>query len=177
MSLSKLGLPSVRTGIIIAEEAIIKKISAVNAIVSLSSGSIGQVLTLPYIQNGEILKMCEDIIKPFYLKKSQQSIKWINEFFSSNINYSIHKSEGALFLWIWFRNLSILTKELYKKLKKRKVLIIPGSYFYFGLDEPWDHKEECIRLTYSQSNEDVKKGFIYISQRFELFFHLYINPN
>ncbi len=158
MSLSKLGLPSVRTGIIIAEETIIKKISAVNAIVSLSSGSIGQVLTTPYIKNGEILQICKNIIKPFYLKKSIQAVKWIKDCFGSNIDYSIHKSEGALFLWIWFRNLSITTKELYKKLKMRKVLILPGSYFYFGLEKPWEHKDECIRLTYSQSSEDVKKG-------------------
>jgi valine--pyruvate aminotransferase len=158
MSLSKLGLPSVRTGIIIASEEIIRKISAVNAIISLSSGSIGQVLTLPFIESGEILRISESIIKPYYLEKSRQAAEWIKQSFDRSIDYYIHKSEGAFFLWIWFRNLSITTMELYEKLKQRKVLIIPGEYFYFGLDEPWPHKDECIRLTYSQSSDDVKKG-------------------
>lgn len=158
MSLSKLGLPSARTGIIIADKEIIKKLTSVNAIVSLASGSIGQVLTLPYIKSGEILNICENIIQPFYYHRSILAVKWIKECFDSSIDYKIHKSEGAFFLWIWFRNLTITTLELYEKLKKRNVLIIPGTYFYFGLDEPWQHRDECIRLTFSQGSDDVKRG-------------------
>ena len=49
MSLSKLGLPAVRTGIVIAREEVVSAISAMNAVVSLSSGSIGQAVTFSMV--------------------------------------------------------------------------------------------------------------------------------
>ncbi len=158
MSLSKLGLPSVRTGIIVAKKEVINALAAINAIVSLASGSIGQVITQPLIQNGEILRISRDIIKPFYRKKSQQAVAWIHEAFDDDWPYAVHRSEGALFLWIMMKDLPVTARELYENLKKKNVLVIPGNFFFFGLDNHERHQDECIRLTYSQASEDVKKG-------------------
>src|SRR5574344_1683113 len=44
MSLSKIGLPSLRTGIIIAKKEIVTALSNLNSIVALASGSVGQAL-------------------------------------------------------------------------------------------------------------------------------------
>ena len=76
----------------------------------------------------------------------------------SEVDFRIHKSEGAIFLWIWFKNLSITSRELYERLKKRKVIVVPGEYFFFGLDEPWDHSTQCIRLNYAQEDDLVEEG-------------------
>jgi valine--pyruvate aminotransferase len=46
--------------------------------------------------------------------------------------------------------------QLYQRLKQRKVLIVPGHYFFFGLDEPWAHRDQCLRITFSQSPEIVQ---------------------
>ncbi len=48
--------------------------------------------------------------------------------------------------------------ELYQRLKARNVLVIPGHYFAFGLDEPWRHPQECLRLTFSQPQAAVQEG-------------------
>jgi valine--pyruvate aminotransferase len=158
MSLSKLGLPAVRTGIILAREEIISAVSAVNAIMSLASGSIGQVLILPLIQSGEILRICRNIIKPFYLRKSRRAVEWIEQAFGNNVDYAIHKSEGSIFLWLWFKNLPISTKELYFHLKESGVLVVPGCYFFYGLTGSWKHRDECIRISYSQDDKEIQKG-------------------
>ncbi len=158
MSLSKIGLPSTRTGIIIADETIIKALSSVNAILSLANVSVGQVLTLPLIRSGEILSISRDIIKPFYLKKSLKTQVLIKETFGNKFDYRIHKSEGSIFLWIWFKELPITSKQLYERFKKRRVLIVPGNYFFFGLQQAWTHVNQCIRISYAQNEEDVKKG-------------------
>jgi valine--pyruvate aminotransferase len=158
MSLSKLGLPAVRTGIVIAREEVVSAISAMNAVVSLSSGSIGQAVILPFIESGQILQISREIITPFYYNKSQQTVRLLKEAFGKNVDYAIHKSEGAFFLWIWFRNLPISTGQLYERLKNRSVLVIPGCYFFYGLEETWSHRDECIRLNYSQNDEDVERG-------------------
>jgi valine--pyruvate aminotransferase len=158
MSFSKLGLPAVRTGIIVAREEIVEAVSAVNAIVSLASGSIGQVLTLPLIRSGEIIRISENIIRPFYIHKSRQAVEWIEKSFGDEVNYAIHKSEGSLFLWLWFKDLPITTRELYSRLKESGVLVVPGRYFFYGLRKPWKHQDECIRINYSRDETEVREG-------------------
>ena len=58
----------------------------------------------------------------------------------------------------------IKTLELYERLKSRGVLVISGHYFFPGLDEPWRHKDECIRVTYSQAKETVAAGLKIIAE-------------
>ncbi len=158
MSLSKIGLPSTRTGIILASEEIISALSSLNAVVSLASGSIGQNIIKPLVQSGEILNISKNVVRPFYEKRSLQTQNLIRTIMPDNLPYHIHRSEGALFLWLWFENLPISSRKLYERLKKCHTLIIPGEYFFTGLYEPWKHSQECIRITYSQKEEDVSEG-------------------
>lgn len=158
MSLSKLGLPSVRTGIIIASKEIIRALSASNAIVSLSNGSFGQVLTQPLIQSGDILSLSRDIICPFYRKRSESAIESLLEAFSDDVPFRIHESEGSIFLWLWLPGLPITSSELYERLKKRGVIVVSGHYFFFGLEEAWTHSDECLRLSYALDPEDFRKA-------------------
>ena len=158
MSLSKIGLPALRTGIIVAREEIIEAISAANAVMNLAIGGVGQALTVPLIRSGEILRMSREIVMPFYREKSRKAIEWLGEAFGDTVDYAVHRSEGSLFLWIWFKKLPISTKELYRRLKKRSVLVIPGEYFFYGLPDSWEHSKQCIRLSYAQSEEIVREG-------------------
>ena len=158
MSLSKLGLPSVRTGIIIASEEVIQAVTACNAIISLANGTIGQAITESLIRSGEILDLSRNVIRPFYKKKSDRAIALLKQNMPSSVDFRIHRSEGAIFLWIWFKNLSITSRELYERLKKRRVIVVPGEYFFFGLEEEWSHSTQCIRLNYSQDDSLVEEG-------------------
>lgn len=44
LSLSKLGLPGVRTGIVVADTSLIEKLSAINTVLSLANGNLGPAL-------------------------------------------------------------------------------------------------------------------------------------
>ncbi|HUX22196.1 MAG TPA: valine--pyruvate transaminase [Spirochaetia bacterium] len=158
MSLSKIGLPALRTGIVVARKEIVQAISSANAVMNLAIGGVGQALTLPLVRSGEILRLSREVVMPFYRQKSRQAIEWLHQALGNEVDYRIHRSEGSLFLWIWFKNLPIPTKELYRRLKRRSVFIIPGEYFFYGLSAPWEHREECIRLSYAQSDEVVREG-------------------
>lgn len=164
MSLSKIGLPSVRTGIIVASPEVIEAVSACNAIISLATGNVGQVLTESLFESGKILDISRDLVMPFYRDKSVQAQKWLRKYMPEEVDFRVHKSEGAIFLWIWFRNLSITSRELYERLKARRVLVIPGEYFFFGLEEEWSHSTECIRINYSQDAELVEEGIRIIAE-------------
>ena len=162
MSLSKLGLPSLRTGIVIAQEEIIRIVSRMTSVFSLAPGGVGPGLALDLVSSGEITRISREIIRPFYESKVKRAVAQLREEMSG-VPFSIHKPEGALFLWLWFEDLPITTRELYERLKKKGVLVVSGHYFFPGLDEPWRHKDECIRVTYAQDDEVVEKGLSIIA--------------
>lgn len=163
LSLSKLGLPAVRTGIVVANKEIIRAISSMNAIMALSPGSFGASLCQELVASGDIIRIGQETIKPFYFEKSQKAVECVRREFKG-VPYKIHKPEGAMFLWLWFKNLPITSLELYNRLKQRGVLVISGQYFFPGLDEEWRHKDECIRITYSQDDEQVARGLAIIAE-------------
>ncbi|MBN2371645.1 MAG: valine--pyruvate transaminase [Vicinamibacteria bacterium] len=157
-SLSKLGLPTTRTGIVVAAPEIVRKLAAANAVVSLSNGSIGQVITEPLFLSGEIERLCAERIRPFYKERCRRTLAWIDELLGDDVDYLVHEPEGAFFLWIWFRGLPIDDRELYDRLKKRGLIVVPGSYFFSGLEDDWDHSRQCLRLSYCQPPERVRRG-------------------
>ena len=157
MSLSKLGLPGVRTGIVIAPKPVIDAMAAANAILNLATGSFGPALALELVKSGEILDLSRNIIRPWYQERAMRTITHLNHGLQG-LPYAVHSAEGAMFLWIWFRDLPISAQELYERLKQKGVLVIPGHHFFMGLDDDWQHKHECIRVTYSQDEENVIHG-------------------
>jgi valine--pyruvate aminotransferase len=163
MSMSKLGLPGIRTGIVVANEDVIEALGAMNSVLSLAVPSVGAVLLHELVASGRILEISEEIIQPFYAAKVQQALSWVTECMDG-INYRVHKAEGALFLWLWFPGLPISSNELYRRLKARDVLVLSGHHFFPGLEEPWRHRDECIRVTYSQDAESVRKGINAIAE-------------
>lgn len=164
MTLSKIGLPSTRTSIVIASDEVIQALSGLNAIVSLSTGTVGQHLVTKLIESDEILKLANDVINPFYAKKSQAAQAVLHKNLRDDIPWHLHKSEGALFLWLWCENMPISSMELYERLKKRGVLVVPGEYFFPGFDEEWQHKKECIRISYSMADNIVHKGLQIVAE-------------
>ena len=164
LSLSKLGLPAVRTGIIVAAPEIVRAVSGMNAIMSLAPGNFGAVLTREIVRSGEILSLSRTLIRPFYQEKARKVMARIHREFAG-ISYRVHRPEGAMFLWLWLEGLPITSLELYERLKRRGVLVISGHFFFPGLeDDPWTHKHECLRLTYSQDERQVEAGITIIAQ-------------
>ena len=163
MSLSKLGLPGLRTGIVIADQPLIEAISSLNAITNLAPNSAGAALMTPLVESGEILTLSREIICPFYQRKAYCAVEHARAALSDYPLW-VHKPEGALFLWLWFKDLPISAQTLYQRLKQRGVLIIPGHHFFPGLVEDWSHKHQCIRLTYSQSDQVIRDGIAIIAE-------------
>jgi len=162
-SLSKLGLPGVRTGIIVADESVISRIRNANAIFNLAPGSVGPALISQSIQSRKIIDLCQNTLKPYYEGRRNQAIEQIKHYMP-DIPVRIHQPEGAIFLWLWFSGLPISVQTLYERLKARNVLIIAGHHFFPGLEGEWQHKHECIRITYSSSPEDVEQGIKAIAE-------------
>ncbi|ENQ8061320.1 valine--pyruvate transaminase [Vibrio parahaemolyticus] len=166
MSLSKLGLPGVRCGIVIASEEITQALTNMNGIISLAPGSVGPALANHIIAKGDLLKLSSEVIKPFYKQKSQRAVELLQQAITDE-RFRIHKPEGAIFLWLWFDELPITAMELYQRLKARGVLIVPGEYFFIGQKDEWDHAHQCLRMNYVQDDEMMQKGIAIIAEEVE----------
>ena len=165
LSLSKIGLPGARTGIVIGPEPIIRALGSMSAIVGLANPSIGQQIIVPLLESGEILHLSRDVVKPFYEEKCHLARQAALAAFGDDFEWYMHRSEGALFLWLWFPGLPIPVRELYERLKQRGVVVVAGDYFFFGDDRPdWPHRHECIRVTYSMDEAVVRDGLRIIAE-------------
>ncbi len=163
MSLSKLGLPGVRCGIVIASEEVTQALTNMNGIISLAPSSVGPAIANHMIENGDLLRLSSEVIKPFYKEKSLRAVELLQDAIDDP-RFRIHKPEGAIFLWLWFDELPITTMELYDRLKARGVLIVPGEYFFIGQEDEWDHAHQCLRMNYVQDDEAMQKGIAIIAE-------------
>ena len=172
LSLSKIGLPATRTGIVIADEQVIRALTGINAIMNLAPNSTGSLLTLDMIRDDSIIPLCNDIIRPFYIEKAHFAADCLKRHLSNDIPWHIHKPEGAMFLWLWFKDLPITSLELYERLKQKGVLVVSGHYFFPGIKDDWKHKHECLRITFTRDNKTVEQGLSILAQEINRLYHL-----
>lgn len=171
LSLSKFGLPSLRTGIVVASKEIIRVVSRMTSVFSLAPGSLGPALALDLVKSGEITRVSNEVVKPFYEEKAKRAVAQLRKEVGSHVKMRIHKPEGALFLWLWFEGLPISNQELYQRLKQKGVLVVSGHYFFPGMEkDDWSHKNQCIRITYAQDDGVVKQGISVIAQEIQTLF-------
>ncbi|AWB66909.1 valine--pyruvate transaminase [Saccharobesus litoralis] len=163
LSLSKLGLPATRTGIVVAHPDLIQRVVKVNTIMSLANGNLGPELMTRMLAQGKVKSICKDMLLPFYQRKRDVLMNALrNEL--QGLPYRIHQPEGAFFLWLWLKDLPISSADLYQRLKQQGVLVMDGSPFFFALDDAWQHKQECLRLSYCQSDEVIESAAKIIGQ-------------
>ncbi len=156
-SLSKLGLPGVRTGIVIAKKETIDIVRCMNGTLCLSPSNIGPSLLTELIRTEQIHRLCEETIRPYYQTKLDLALSLVATLFH-DISVRIHKPEGAFFLWLWFPELPISSQVLYQRLKAKQVYVIPGENFFMDIEPQWQHQYQCLRINTAFSDEQLHRG-------------------
>lgn len=157
LSLSKLGLPGLRTGLVVAKAETIDLLTSINAMLTLAPNPVGARLMLALMAEQDVLALSRDVIGPHYAAASRRALAACDELLG-HTDYLAHVSEGAIFLWLWFPRLPVPVQQLYERLKARGVLVIPGHHFGPGLETPWPHLAQCLRLSYAQPEERLRQG-------------------
>ncbi len=164
LSLSKLGLPGTRTGMIVAREEVAAEIAAMTAVVGLANNNIGQALVRPLLETDRLAELTAKVIRPFYRERCDFAASKLDASMPRGVPYRLHETEGAFFLWLWLEDLPITSRELYVRLKERGVIVVPGEYFFYGLTEKWPHSTQCLRISYTQPKERVERGLELIAE-------------
>lgn len=166
-SLSKTGLPGVRTGIVVAAPEVIRAIGSLNAITNLAPTRFGAAIAAPLIESGKLQQLSADEIQPFYQKQADLAVSILKKHFSGSLKERllIHQPEGAIFLWLNFPGLPVPAQTLYQRLKARGTLIIPGEPFFIGFDTAnYPHARECIRISIAQNEATLEQGIAAIAE-------------
>lgn len=157
LSLSKLGLPGARTGIVVADPSVIRKLSSANTVLTLASGSFGPAIMTQLLKANALKDLCENTLKPFYAEK-REAVQAIVRSELKGLPYRVHEADGAFFLWLWFEGLPISSGALYEQLKKKGVLVMDGEHFFFGQFPEWSHTKECLRLSYCADSATLESA-------------------
>ncbi len=158
MSLSKVGLPGERIGIAIGEEKYINVLESFQTNMCIHSSRYGQAIAARAIETGMLADIATSVIRPYYQKKFTVVESTLDEAMPKDLPWFLHRGEGAIFAWIWFKDLPITDWELYQELKQVGVIVVPGSSFFPGLREDWKHKQECIRISLTATDDDIETG-------------------
>jgi len=160
-SLSKLGLPGTRTAVIVASPEITRAVAGLTAVTGLANGNFGQAITTPLLEDGSLLALAREHIRPFYEQKMRFAREQVAATFPPACQYRLHETEGAMFLWLWLPGSPLNSRDWYLRLKAKNVLVVPGDHFFFGLPpevENWPHRHECLRISFAMGNETVRRG-------------------
>jgi len=164
MSLSKAGLPGERVGIAIGDEKVIQVLESFQTNLCIHSSRYGQAIAARAIASGALAEISTQVIRPYYQKKFTVVETSLDQAMPQDIPWFLHRGEGAIFAWLWLQDLPITDWEFYQQLKQVGVIVVPGSSFFPGLSENWPHKQQCVRISLTASNEEIAIGMQRLAQ-------------
>ena len=135
MSLSKLGLPGVRTGNRDRERGDSSPRSVPPTPSSASRpGSLGPAIATGLVESGEILSLSRDVIRPHYAHRAARAVDMLRTGLegcdaSASTGRRARSSSGC-----GCPVLPVTSAELYERLKARGVVVVSGHYFFPGLE-------------------------------------------
>lgn len=155
MSLSKAGLPGERIGIAIGDEQVIEVLQSFQTNTCIHPSRYGQAIAAHAIDSGALIEISQNVIRPFYQNKFTVLESTLDAAIPQNLPWYLHRGEGAIFAWLWLQDLPVTDWEFYQQLKQAGVIIVPGSTFFPGLNQEWEHKQQCFRVSLTGSNEEI----------------------
>ncbi|TAF62985.1 MAG: valine--pyruvate transaminase [Oscillatoriales cyanobacterium] len=176
MSLSKAGLPGERIGIAIGDENIIQVLQSFQTNMCIHSPRYGQAIAARAINSGALADIGVNVIRPYYQSKFDVVETTLEQAMPKDLPWFLHRGEGAIFAWLWLKDLPITDWEFYQQLKQVGVILVPGSSFFPGLREDWRHKQECLRISLTATNQEIETAMKRLAKMVEKVYQVDLSP-
>ncbi|HEY9618377.1 MAG TPA: valine--pyruvate transaminase [Microcoleaceae cyanobacterium] len=164
MSLSKVGLPGERIGIAIGDQRFIQVLECFQTNMCIHSSRYGQAIAARAIASGALADLAVNVIRPFYQRKFHILETALDAAMPKEAPWFLHRGEGAIFAWLWLRDLPMTDAEFYQLLKQVGVIVVPGSSFFPGLREAWSHKQQCLRISLTGTDQELETGMTRLAE-------------
>ncbi|MEM9218816.1 MAG: valine--pyruvate transaminase [Cyanobacteria bacterium P01_F01_bin.150] len=155
LSLSKAGLPGERIGIAIGDPAVIQVLEAFQTNLCIHSARYGQAIAARAIRSGALAQISRDVIRPHYQDKMAVLEQTLDAVMPSNLPWFLHRGEGAIFAWLWLKDLPSTDWDVYQALKAVDVIVVPGHSFFPGLQGEWEHTRQCFRISLTATKDEI----------------------
>lgn len=157
MSFSKAGLPGERIGVAIGDPKIIQVLESFQTNLCIHPSHYGQAIAARAINSGALESISTEVIRPFYQNKFSILETTFDEAMPKNLPWFLHWGQGAIYAWLWLNNLPISDWDFYQQLKQLGVIVVPGRFFFPGLqEEDWSHKYQCLRISLTASDQHIE---------------------
>ncbi|PSB06314.1 valine--pyruvate transaminase [Pleurocapsa sp. CCALA 161] len=163
MSLSKAGLPGERIGIAIGDPQLIGILESFQTNACIHSSRYGQAIAAKAISSGKLANLALNVIRPHYQHKIEVLANTLDAAMP-DIPWYLHQGEGAIFAWLWLKDLPMTDWEFYQELKQVGVIVVPGSTFFPGLQEDWQHKQQCLRISLTATETEIAEAMKRLAQ-------------
>lgn len=152
-SFSKIFIPGVRIGWVVAHEEVINKLILAKQATDLCSNSMGQRLITTCGENGLIKNRIQKL-RDFYQQKRDKTLGALEEYFPAETTWT--EPKGGFYSWVELPE-TIDSKELlFKAIKEENVAFVSGSAFQTN-----GQGKNAFRLSFSQPDLDEIEEGIY----------------
>lgn len=145
-SFSKVIVPGLRLGWLVAPDNIMKKLIIAKQATDLHTTHFTQSIIYQYLMNNDLDDHINKICK-IYGKQCQVMLDSMKKYFPDCIKYT--RPEGGMFVWAQLPD-NIPSVELFEMALKDKVVFVPGNPFYVNKRET-----NTLRLNFSCVDEDT----------------------
>jgi 2-aminoadipate transaminase len=151
-SLSKVFVPGLRLGWILAPDYIINKLELIKQPTDLCTSSFTQAIAFEYLKSGNLNLHISSLVKVYKDKRDCMAENIRTYITEENAKWNV--PEGGMFFWLELKDINV--NDLMEPSIQAKVAYVPGQSFYINNDS-----KNTIRLNFSYpSNEEIKEGII-----------------
>ncbi|WP_076460749.1 PLP-dependent aminotransferase family protein [Limosilactobacillus caccae] len=142
---SKTLAPGFRLGWVVADEAVVNKLTVLKQSADLHTDNLVQFAVAQFFATNDVDAHVREI-SDLYGKRKNLMLEGIKKYFPAGVKYT--DPEGGMFLWVEVPGVDD-TVELFNECLKHNVAFVPGDPFFAGKPQPG-----AFRLNYSNMKED-----------------------
>jgi valine--pyruvate aminotransferase len=157
-TLSKAGMPGARFGFVIGSEAALAPIAGFVENTLLHPAQLIQSVARRAFASRQIDMLTEKVIRPYYEAKREAVEELLHDQLPQQVAWRIHANRGGMFCWLWIDEPWFDDLAVCAALKSRRVLIVPGRYFFTNSALADPHSTRCIRVSIGGELELIAEG-------------------
>ncbi|MDL5199515.1 valine--pyruvate transaminase [Streptomyces sp. ALI-76-A] len=160
-SASKAGLPGERIGFAIGHPKYIEPLASFMSNSVLHAPQLAQHALARVMADGRLDATTSTAITPYYREKKRFAEALLGKLLPADVDWRMHSGDGGMFCWLWVDHPWFDDTTLYRRLKERKVFVVPGRHFFVDpLRTPSlaEHATRCFRLSLSADEKVITEG-------------------